>query len=152
MSDPPSNAQIGMAYLAKNYERQKRNARAALFKALRAKGVPEESLTEWADVLQGVRRGTVLAAEQKLEFTGDDLDIRGIECCELCGDVWKYEFACPVCLGYFVEAVGLYEPRWLPFQDDDDKFECRVCDAHFEKTVPGAYRMDTTWRLICLDG
>ena len=96
--------------------------------------------------------GTVLAAEQKLEFTGDDLDIRGIECCELCGDVWKYEFACPVCLGYFVEAVGLYEPRWLPFQDDDDKFECRVCDAQFEKTVPGAYRMDTTWRLICLDG
>lgn len=96
--------------------------------------------------------GTVLAAEQKLEFTVDDLDLIEVPCYDECGEVWMYEFDCPVCLDGFAEAVGLYEPRWLPFKDDDDKFGCRTCGAQFEKTVPGAYRMDTTWRLTCLDG
>lgn len=99
--------------------------------------------------------GTVLAPDQEkaLVFTGDELGIVGITCCELCQDVWKYEFECPVCLDDFAEAIGLHEPNWhrKPFVDDDDKLGCR-CGAHYTKTVPGVYRMDTTWRLSCSDG
>lgn len=101
---------------------------------------------------KGYESGTILAADQKVEFTGDDLDIIGHTCCELCGDVYKYTFDCPVCLGEMVDADDLYEPQWLPLKDNDDKFECCECGAQFMKTVPGAYRMDTTWRLICSDG